>query len=156
MTKLEISLTREELDEYLTVQRTTRVATADAEGTPHAVPLWFVWFDGSLFLNSTLGNVTTDNMLEQGKAAAVMDDGETYDALRGAVLTCRAQRADDDARIPEVERTWSEKYLGGNEVPYRKWKNRAWFRLDPDRIGSRDFRKIPEARARKEAARRDR
>ena len=153
MTKLEISLSQEELDEYLTVQRTTRVATADTEGTPHAVPLWFVWFDGSLFLNSTLGNVTTDNMLEQGKATAVMDDGETYDVLRGAVLTCRAHRADDDPRIPDVERTWSEKYLGGNEVPYRKWKNRAWFRLDPERIASWDFRKIPEARARKEAAR---
>lgn len=153
MAKLDISLTPGELEEYLATQRTTRVATAAADGTPHVVPLWFVWIDGVMFLNSTLGNVTTDNILESGKATAVMDDGETYDALRGVVVTARAVRADDDPRIAEAERTWSEKYLGGNPVPYRAWKNRAWFRLDPERIASWDFRKIPEAKARRDAAR---
>ncbi len=156
MADLDIELTRDELEEYLATQRTTRVATAAADGTPHVVPLWFVWFDGAMFLNSTLGNVTTDNMIERGKATAVMDDGDTYDALRGAVVTAHAEQADDDPRIPEVERTWSDKYLGGNEVPYRLWKNRAWFRLDPERTASWDFRKIPDARARRDAAREDR
>ncbi len=153
MPDLDIALRPEELEEYLASQRTARVATADADGTPHVVPLWFVWLDGAMFLNSTLGNVTTDNMIERAKATAVMDDGTTYDELRGAVVTARALRADNDARIPEVEETWSQKYLGGNEVPYRRWKNRAWFRLDPERIASWDFRKIPEARARRDATR---
>lgn len=153
MAKLDISLSDRELDEYLAVQRTTRVATAAEDGTPHVVPLWFVWLDGVLFLNSTLGNITTDNMIETGKATAVMDDGDTYEALRGAVVTARVARADDDPRIADAERTWSNKYLGGNPVPYRTWRNRAWFRLDPERIASWDFGKIPEARARRDAAR---
>lgn len=153
MADLDIALSAEELEQYLTTQRTVRVATVAADGTPHVVPLWFVWLDGAMFLNSTLGNVTTDNMLERGHAAAVIDDGETYDALRGAVVTARAVRADDDPRIPEAERAWSDKYLGGNEVPYRRWRNRAWFRLDPERTASWDFRKIPEARERRDAAR---
>lgn len=154
--KLDISLTPEELEEYLTTQRTTRVATVDADGTPHVIPLWFVWVDGVVFLNSTLGNVTVDNILESGRATAVVDDGDTYDALRGVVVTARAARADDDPRVPQANQAWSDKYMGGNPVPYGAWKNRAWFRLDPERIASWDFRKIPEAKARRDAARAER
>ena len=153
MARLDISLTPQELEDYLTTQRTARVATVDGDGTAHVVPLWFVWLEGSMFLNSTLGNVTVDNMLRSGKATAGVDDGETYDQLRGVVLTSRAARADDDPRIPEAERLWSEKYMGGNPVPYGAWRNRAWFRLDPETTASWDFRKIPEAKARRDAAR---
>lgn len=152
MAKLDISLTPEELDDYLATQRTVRIATADSGGTPHVIPLWFVWHDGSMFLNSTLGNVTVENLTRSGVATAGVDDGETYDELRGVVLTSRAARADDDPRIAEVERLWSQKYLGGNPVPYGAWRNRAWFRLDPETTASWDFRKIPEAKARRAAA----
>ena len=153
MASLDTSLGPDELERYLGAQRTVRVATADADGTPHVIPLWFVWLDGVMFLNSTAGNVTVDNMLRSGRAAAVVDDGETYDVLRGVVVTGRVEEADDDPRLPDVERTWSEKYLGGNEPPYRKWKGRMWLRLVPDRTASWDFRKIPEARAKRDAER---
>jgi hypothetical protein len=153
LAKLDISLVPGELEDYLSTQPTARIATADAAGTPHAIPLWFVWLEGSVFLNSTLGNVTVDNLTRSGKATAVIDDGDAYDTLRGVVLTSRAERADDDPRIPEVERLWSEKYLGGNPVPYGAWRNRAWFRLDPETTASWDFRKIPQAKARRAAAR---
>jgi hypothetical protein len=93
-------------------------------------------------------------MLRSGRAAAVIDDGEEYEVLRGATITGRVEEAEDDPRLPRVEREWSEKYLGGEPVPYRRWRNRVWLRLVPERIASWDFRKIPEAKARHEAARR--
>lgn len=145
--KLDIAFTEEERDAFLTSAHTVRVATAAADGTPHVVPLWFIWHEGAMYLNSTLGNVTVDNMLGSGKATAVVDEGEAYDELRGVTIAGRVERL-GDAAPDEVERAWSEKYLGGNETPYRRWKNRSWFRLDPERIASWDFRKIPEARAR--------
>ena len=151
MPKLDISLTNEEMEEYMATQRMTRVATADSDGTPHVVPLWFVWVDGCMFLNSTLGNVTIENAEQSGKATAVVDDGEAYDELKGVVVTARFTRADDDPRIPQASQAWSDKYMGGNPVPYGAWKNRAWFRLDPERIASWDFRKIPEAKAKRAA-----
>ena len=141
-------MTSEEMDAYLREQKVARVATASADGEPHVVPLWFVWLERTLFLNSTLGNVTVDNMLRSGRATATVDDGHTYDDLRGVTLHGNVQQADDEPRIPDVDRAWSDKYLGGNPTPYSRWRNRAWFRLDPDKIASWDFRKIPEARAR--------
>jgi PPOX class probable F420-dependent enzyme len=153
MAKLDLSMTDQEREAYLSEERTIRLATVGADGLPHVVPLWFVWHEGIVFLNSTRGNPTVENMLRDGRAAGVVDDGATYDSLRGVVVTGRVEVAEDDRRLPVAERAWSEKYLGGNEPPYRRWRGRVWLRLVPERIASWDFRKIPEARARREAAR---
>jgi nitroimidazol reductase NimA-like FMN-containing flavoprotein (pyridoxamine 5'-phosphate oxidase superfamily) len=153
MAKLDLSLTDEELEAYLRLGRTVRVATVGHDGTPHVVPLWFVWHDGTLFLNSTRGNPTVENMLRDGRAAGVVDDGESYDDLRGVVVTGHVEVAEADPRLPEAERLWSEKYLGGNEPPYRRWRNRVWLRMVPQRVASWDFRKISEAKARRDAER---
>jgi nitroimidazol reductase NimA-like FMN-containing flavoprotein (pyridoxamine 5'-phosphate oxidase superfamily) len=154
MTRLDLSLAPEELEAYLREQRTVRVATVGHGGIPHVVPLWFVWHRGRMFLNSTMGNRTVENALHTGRTSAVVDDGETYESLRGVVVTGTIERLDDERTVADVERQWSEKYFAGGEVPYRRWQNRAWFRLTPDRVASWDFRKIPEARARRDAARR--
>src|SRR5215218_1131494 len=80
--RLDLSLDDEELERFLSSQRTVRVATVGSDGVPHVVPLWFVWLDGRLYLNSTLGNPTVVNMLATGRASAVVDDGTVYDELR--------------------------------------------------------------------------
>jgi Pyridoxamine 5'-phosphate oxidase len=151
--ELDLSLTTDELEPYLRSQRTARVATTGERGHPHVVPLWFVWHDRTLFLNSTLGNPTVDNALRTGRAAAVVDDGDEYDVLRGVTLGGRVERAEGDPRLPQVEREWSVKYLGGRELPYGRWRNRLWLRLVPERVASWDFRKIPEAKARRDRER---
>lgn len=148
MGKLEISMTRDELEAYLLEERTVRLATADDDGVPHVVPLWFVWHEGAMFLNSTLGNVTVENMLASGMATGVVDSGESYDELRGVTIRGEVERLGDVAP-DEVERAWSEKYLGGGALPYRRWRDRSWFRLTPRAVASWDFRKIPEAKARR-------
>jgi nitroimidazol reductase NimA-like FMN-containing flavoprotein (pyridoxamine 5'-phosphate oxidase superfamily) len=153
MARLDLSLTPEEQEAYLLEQRSARVATVGPDGVPHVVPLWFVWRDGRMFLNSTLGNRTVENAARTGRASAVIDDGETYDELRGVVVTGTLERADGDPALPDVERLWSNRYLGGGELPYRAWRNRVWLRLIADRMASWDFRKIPEARARRDAGR---
>jgi nitroimidazol reductase NimA-like FMN-containing flavoprotein (pyridoxamine 5'-phosphate oxidase superfamily) len=149
--KLDLSLSADEQEAFLVSQRTIRLATA-AGGRPQVVPLWYVWLDGALFLNSTLGNVTVRNLQRNPEASGVVDDGDSYEELRGVILRGRVEMADDDARVPEVKERWSTKYMGGNPVPYDRWRGRIWMRLTPEGITSWDFRKIPEARARARAA----
>lgn len=148
MAKLDLSLGEEEMHGYLDRQRTIRLATTSPEGDPQVVPLWFVWLDGTIFLNSTLGNVTAENIEANHRAAGIVDDGEVYEELRGVLLRGRVERAENDPRIERVKASWSEKYMGGGLVPYDRWRDRAWFRLTPEDIASWDFRKIPEAKAR--------
>jgi hypothetical protein len=151
--RLEISLSPQEVDAFLERHTTARVATVGPGGDPQVVPLWFVWLEGSMFMNSTRGNVTVENLKADPNAAVVCDDGGTYEDLRGVLLRGPVVEAGDDPRIPEAERRWSAKYLAGNPVMFGVWKNRVWLRLDPVRVSSWDFRKIPEARARKRAVR---
>ncbi len=152
MPKLDIALTEEELDAFLPAQRTIRLATRGRDGEPHVVPLWFVWLDGTVFMNTTLGNVTVEHLAADARAAGTVDDGDTYDDLRGAVLSGRVERAGEDPRLDQVRAAWSAKYLGGNPVPFDRWRNRVWLRLRPERVASWDFRKIPAARAARAAA----
>ena len=152
MARLDLSLTAEELEAFVTAHRTVRVATADRRGRPHVVPLWYVWLEGAMFMNSTLGNVTVRRLEANPRVAALVDDGEMYDELRGVLLHGGVARADGDPRLSTVAELWSRKYLDGDPVPFDRWRGRVWLRLDPERVTSWDFRKIPEARARARAA----
>jgi nitroimidazol reductase NimA-like FMN-containing flavoprotein (pyridoxamine 5'-phosphate oxidase superfamily) len=146
--KLDLSLGEAELYEFLTQQRTVRLATSGHDGLPHVVPLWYVWFDGTMFMNSTVGNVTLENLMGNPRAAGIVDDGDSYGELRGTLLHGTVEPADEDARLVQVTELWSAKYMDGNPVPYGRWKGRTWLRLRPDRIKSWDFRKIAAAKAR--------
>jgi nitroimidazol reductase NimA-like FMN-containing flavoprotein (pyridoxamine 5'-phosphate oxidase superfamily) len=148
MPRLDLSLSEHELEDFLGVQRTVRLATASPTGLPQVVPLWYVWLDGTMYLNTTLGNLTVRNLDSGGRATALVDDGTEYEELRGVVLRGPVERADQDPNIPQVKQSWSGKYMGGKPVPYDRWKNRVWLRLRPVAITSWDFRKIPDARAR--------
>ena len=50
MRKLDLSLAPDELDGYLRSQHTIRLATINGDGTPHVVPLWFVWLEEAIYL----------------------------------------------------------------------------------------------------------
>ena len=155
MARLDLSLSPEELDAFLGSERTVRVATADGGGRPHVVPLWFVWVEGTMFVNTTRGNRSVRNAASNPLGAATVDAGEGYDELRGVVLRGRLEDADHDPRLPQVLQAFSSKYFGGNPPHFVGWRNRFFLKLEPDDITSWDFRKIPEARARRAAERRD-
>lgn len=153
MPRLQIGMSPREVDGFLETARTVRLATAGPDGTPHVVPLWFVWYDRTMFLNTTLGNLTIENLDGRPRAAGVVDAGEGYDEIRGVELRGDVERAAGDPRLEEVAGRWSAKYLGGAPVPFDRWRGRVWLRLAPGAVRSWDFRKIPEARARRDAAR---
>jgi nitroimidazol reductase NimA-like FMN-containing flavoprotein (pyridoxamine 5'-phosphate oxidase superfamily) len=140
-----------ELAAFLSTAWTARVATTGPGGWPHVVPLWFVWMQGTLVVNTTRGNRTVRNLEEDPRSAVTIDDGERYDELRGAVLR------GDLAEVPDgdgvITAAFGAKYFGGNQPHFASWRNRLFLRMEPQRISSWDFRKIPEALARREADR---
>ena len=151
MAPLDVSMGDAELAEFLASSWTARVATLGPDGWPHVIPLWFVWLEGSLVVNTTRGNRTVRNLEADPRAAITIDDGELYDELRGAVLRGHvSEAADDDGRITAA---FGDKYFGGNQPHFASWRNRFFLRMEPERISSWDFRKIPEALARRQAER---
>jgi nitroimidazol reductase NimA-like FMN-containing flavoprotein (pyridoxamine 5'-phosphate oxidase superfamily) len=151
--KLDIAMTPEEIEEFMASHRTVRIATIGPSG-PHNVPYWYTWYDGCIWFNTTLGNLAVRNLERDPRASATVDDGDVYEELRGVTINGRIEPVPrTDQRIEGVETTLSNRYLAGNPVPYANWSSRHWYCLRPDRVLSWDFRKIPAARARREAQR---
>ncbi len=141
-----LRMTAEELDGFLSTERTARVGTVSRSGEPHVAPLWFVWVDGAVFVSSLRRSRRTSDLRGGSRAAVCVDAGENYAELKGAVLYGTFQPANDHPSLNEVRRVFGEKYLGGNETPDRQ--SHDWLVLKPDRIVSWDFRKIPAGRDR--------
>lgn len=136
-----LRLTEEELDELLTNERTLRIGTVGPDGDPHVAPLWFVWHDGAIWLNSLKRSRRTRDLASGSRVALCVDTGDEYFVLRGAVLYGVPQDANDDPGVAEVRRKFGRKYWNIEEIPATK--SHTWLRVDPDKISSWDFRKIP-------------
>lgn len=142
-----IAMSREELDEFLGAARTCRVASVGAAG-PHVAPLWFVWRDGALWLYSIVRSQRWADLQADPRVAVVVDDGETYDELRGVELRGSVTVVGEVPRtgaeaipaLEAVEAAFAAKYAGG---AFGHDGRHAWLRLDPAKVVSWDFRKLP-------------
>ncbi|MBC7269604.1 MAG: pyridoxamine 5'-phosphate oxidase family protein [Streptomyces sp.] len=142
-----IMMSSEELDAFLTTERTCRVATVSADGTPHVSPLWFVWDGTSLWLYSLTRSRRWADLRRDTRVAVVVDAGHGYDELRGAELSGTVEFVGEAPRTgaphPElaaVEPVFARKYFAIDELPHDG--RHAWLRLTPDAISSWDFRKL--------------
>ena len=136
-------MTAEELDDYLGTQRTLRLATVGDDGVPHVVPLWFVWHEGAVWLNSLRKTRRHRHLLTGRPVGLVIDDGDAYDQLRGVRMTGRPQaRPDDDPVRVEAYRRFGRKYFDRDELPNQR--SYEAIRIQPDELASWDFRKIPK------------
>src|SRR5687767_13009348 len=106
-----LRLSAEELDEFLGAARTLRLATVGDDGVPHVVPLWFVWHDGAIWLNSLTKSRRHTHLRSGRPVGLVVDDGQRYDELRGVRMSGRPAVADADDAAPVV-RLFARKYFG--------------------------------------------
>ena len=141
----QLRLTDQELAELLAETRTMRAGTVSPDGSPHVVPLWFVWHRGAIWINNLRKARRSRDLAAGSKVALCIDTGHDYFDLRGAVLYGTPEEVPpDDPALPDVRKTFGEKYFGGMEVP--DVKSHQWLRMDPEDIVSWDFRKIPAGR----------
>ncbi|GGZ46726.1 pyridoxamine 5'-phosphate oxidase family protein [Streptomyces bluensis] len=136
-----------ELDEFLATQRTCRVATVSADGSPHVSPLWFVWDGTSLWLYSLTRSKRWADLRRDPRVAVTVDAGEDYGELRGVELSGTVEFVGEAPRtgepVPElasVERLFAGKNFGLTEMPHDG--RHAWVRLTPESVTSWDFRKL--------------
>jgi Pyridoxamine 5'-phosphate oxidase len=146
-----IAMTGEEIDSFLRAQRTCRVATVAGDGRPHVAPLWFLWHEGHLWLNSLIRSQRWADVIRDPRVAIGVDAGEDYFELRGVELSGRAEVIGDVPRTSqpvtqlfEPERLFALKYSGTDR--FAPDGRHAWLRTVPDKIVSWDFRKNPNLR----------
>ncbi|MFF1544565.1 pyridoxamine 5'-phosphate oxidase family protein [Streptomyces sp. NPDC058291] len=142
-----IMMTSGELDAFLTVQRTCRVATVSTDGAPHVSALWFLWDGNALWLYSVVRSRRWADLRRDPRVAIVIDTGEEYDTLRGVELSGAVEFVGEAPRTGElcaeldaVETRFARKNFGLDAMPHDG--RHAWVRLKPEKIVSWDFRKL--------------
>ncbi|MFA5892144.1 MAG: pyridoxamine 5'-phosphate oxidase family protein [Actinomycetota bacterium] len=140
----QLRLTPAELDALMDAAKTLHAGTVSPKGMPHVAPLWFVWRDGEIWINSLRRSRRGRDLTAGSPVSLCVDAGDEYGELRGAVLYGAFTDASQDPALPEILREFSRRYWGGIEVP--QMKSHDWLRMKPERIVSWDFRKIPKGR----------
>jgi general stress protein 26 len=145
-----IAMTKDELDAFMAEEWMCRLGSVDGDGAPHVSPLWFVWDGSALWLHSIVKSQRWINLMRDPRVSVAVDGGHGYFELRGVELLGRVEVVGDVPRGDEpnpatadAEQLWADKYAGGRFVSDGK---HAWLRLDPEKIVSWDFRKIPDQR----------
>ena len=147
----QLRLTDDELNGLLETERTLRAATVSPQCAPHVVPLWFVWHDGAIWINSLRRSKRAHDVAAGSEVALCVDTGDEYGELRGAVLYGRFQAAEGESGLSQVRLMFARKYWALDSIP--DLKSHEWLALRPDRVVSWDFRKIPAGRDRRLEAR---
>ena len=142
-------MTAEEREDFLTSQRTCRVATVGADGAPHVSALWFVWDGTALWLNSVVASQRWTNIAREPRVSVLVDAGEEFLELCGVELIGTAEIVGEVPRtsspseeLAPVEVLFGQKYAGG---AFTADGRHAWLRLVPDKVVSWDFRKLVTA-----------
>jgi nitroimidazol reductase NimA-like FMN-containing flavoprotein (pyridoxamine 5'-phosphate oxidase superfamily) len=105
-----VRLTRE-VAEFIRRERVCRVATADADGRPHVVPVCHVLEDGKLYFGSGVGAGKIRN-LEANPFVAVAVDAYTdaWKYLRGVMVQGRASLITRGPRIRAARKALYAKF----------------------------------------------
>jgi hypothetical protein len=140
-TSRKLKMTDAEIDAFLGEERVLRLATIDEAGWPAVVPVWFVWWDGAIWLWNLDRADRTARLHAGTRMSLCVDGGVVYAELRG--LSARTDYrfvADDDVPL-EVRALMGRKYFDLDE-PIAHVDDHTWIRCDLHEVQTWDFRKV--------------
>ncbi|WP_332643682.1 pyridoxamine 5'-phosphate oxidase family protein [Aeromicrobium sp.] len=143
----QVAMTDDEILAFLPTQRTANLITLGATGHPHAVAMWFAFIDGVIWFETKAKAQKTVNLRRDPRATVLVEDGLTYDSLRGVSLEGRCEVIDDPDALWAVGVSVWERYNGPytDEVkPFVEMmlNKRVALRFDAERTRSWDHRKL--------------
>jgi PPOX class probable F420-dependent enzyme len=145
--RAQITMTDAESAEFIEQQRTATVATMGPAGFPHLVAMWYAVIDGQIWIETKSKSQKVVNLRRDDRITCLIEDGHTYDTLRGVSLEGRGVIVDDPGALWQVGVSVFERYTGPYtdemkplvEVMLRK---RVAVRIDVERVRSWDHRKL--------------
>ncbi len=143
----QVEMTDEEIARYVERSRTATMATVGPTGLPHLVAMWFAVIDGAIWFETKGRSQKAVNLRRDPRITVLIEDGLTYDKLRGVSLEGTAEIVEDPAAIWDVGVSVWERYNG----PYTEevqplvefmLQKRVAVRVDVTRTRSWDHRKL--------------
>lgn len=121
-----IQMSESEVEAFLAQARTATCATTGPRGWPHLAPLWYVLRPGDdgepgprLWVWTYVKSQKVVNLERDPRATIQVEDGATYDQLRGVVLECDVRLHRDPEVVADIGGELMRRYSGppGEEPP---------------------------------------
>ena len=143
----QITMSDDEITRYIERSRTATLATVGPTGQPHLVAMWYAVIDGQIWFETKSRSQKAVNLRRDPRITCSIEDGLTYDTLRGVAIEGTAEIVEDPDAIWQVGVNVWERYTG----PYSEemkplvefmLHKRIAVRLDVTRIRSWDHHKL--------------
>lgn len=136
-----------EIAAFIEQSRTATMATNGPTGHPHLVAMWFAVIDGQVWFETKARSQKAVNLRRDNRITVSIEDGLTYDTLRGVSIEGTAEIVEDPDALWAVGVNVWERYNGPytDEVkPLVEFMlhKRVAVRVDATRTRSWDHRKL--------------
>ncbi|MTA77583.1 MAG: TIGR03618 family F420-dependent PPOX class oxidoreductase [Actinobacteria bacterium] len=140
-------MSQEEIDEFLLGRRSMTMSTINKDGSIHSIAMWYGFLEGCVAIESKAKAQKVMNLRRNPNLTMLVEDGETYETLRGVTLIGKAEIVEDPDRVFELGVSVFSRYF----APYTEemkpavdmmLNKRVVVKLDVERTISWDHRKL--------------
>jgi PPOX class probable F420-dependent enzyme len=145
--RAQIKMSDEEIDEFLNGRRSMSCATIGADGRIHLVAMWYGFLDGCVALETKAKSQKIANLRRDPRMTVLVEDGETYETLRGVELVGTVEIIEDPDRLFEIGKSVFSRYNAPYTEEMRPFvdimlRKRVGVKLNVDKVVSWDHRKL--------------
>jgi len=145
--RAQIVMSDEEIAEFVANSRAGTLATIGPDGQPHLIAMWYGVVDGEIWFETKAKSQKAVNVRRDPRMTFLLEDGITYDTLRGVSFEGIGEIVDDPEVIFRVGVSVWERYNGPYTEELRPtvemmMNKRVGVRLRVKRTRSWDHRKL--------------
>jgi PPOX class probable F420-dependent enzyme len=148
----QITMSDDEIVEFIAERRVVVLATAKADGRPHLVPMWFVPDGSTIEVWSYGRSQKTVNVRRDPRATLLLETGTDYGELRGVSLECDVEILESPEDVERLGLALAVRYgtlseaeaadPGVREMMRARAAKRVGLRFTPTRKITWDHRKL--------------
>ena len=99
-----IKMTDDEVKDFVGSAKSLQVACLNADGSPHLSTLWFAVVDDRIIFETYTRSQKIKNLERDPRIACLVEDGVTYETLRGVQINGTAELVRDHDEMVKVAR----------------------------------------------------
>ena len=145
----QLKMSEPEVRDFLDRQKIVSVATTGPRGRPHLVPLWYVRDGDELRSWTYAASQKAKNLERDPRATLSIDDGVSYEELRGVMFECEVDLERDPERVAEYGTELFKRYGDTDELApdvreavAKQAQKRVGLTFRPTRTVTWDHRKL--------------
>ncbi|MFH1327334.1 MAG: pyridoxamine 5'-phosphate oxidase family protein [Candidatus Bathyarchaeota archaeon] len=83
---MSLKMDEKTVEDFLLNGRILRMASVNKDGSPHIVPVWYLYENGKFYFTTNVNHVKVKNIKNMNKVAFTIDVGKGYSDLKGVIV----------------------------------------------------------------------